>query len=200
MRVGRGVCASARSLTTLCDRVLYGRGAVHAGCRTHALWSAVEREDAIRAQMEIDRARLIAERPHVDDREENGTPLLGAHPAGREPRARGRAGRALAARAPQVDRRRGARAAHGGPQKRRAASASAPAPRTRLTLGRRPHRAPGADRARDGPRGPARAADEDRRPAGPLPAPTRPPRRVVAALRTRPRLLTEHGADRATAA
>jgi hypothetical protein len=73
MRVGRGVCASARSLTTLCDRVLYGRGAVHAGCRTHALWSAVEREDAIRAQMEIDRARLIAERPHVDDREENGT-------------------------------------------------------------------------------------------------------------------------------
>jgi hypothetical protein len=41
--------------------------------RVRTLWSAVERADAIRAQMEIDRARLIAERPHVDDREENGT-------------------------------------------------------------------------------------------------------------------------------
>ena len=77
MRVERGVCARARSLPALGDHVLHGRGGMHAGRWTHArsvAGGAVAGQDRI--VMQIERARLLAERLHANDCEEDGTALL----------------------------------------------------------------------------------------------------------------------------
>jgi hypothetical protein len=77
MRLERGVCPRALSLTALGGRfttvaVVCTPGGE--GMRTPVVCGAVAGQD--RVAMQIERARLLAKRLHADDYEEDGTALL----------------------------------------------------------------------------------------------------------------------------